>query len=93
MCPSAGRTLNMRQDATFFEGKDARLVYIAKRLSDATELEEAFAGQGIDYGVEPDTYTGGLVFRSERIGAFFYVLPEQEDAARQLIRARGWKPV
>ena len=82
----------MKQEAAYFEGKDARLIYIAKRLSDATELEALLTREGVDYGVEPDTYTGGIVFRTERIGAFFYVLPEVEAAARALLRASGFKP-
>ena len=83
----------MRREAPFFEGNDARLVYIAKRMSDATELEELLTREGVDYGVEADTYTGGAVFRSERVGAFFYVLPNAEESVRGLLRLNGFKSV
>lgn len=82
----------MKQDASFFEGKDADLVYIAKRLSDAIEVERVFTAAGVDFGVETDTYQGGIVFRSERVGAFFYVLPEDGSEARRVLRDTGFKP-
>lgn len=81
----------MKQEAPYFEGRNAQLIYIAKRLSDATEIEALLTREGVDYGVEADTYTGGLVFRTERVGAFFYALPEVADTMRALLRANGWK--
>jgi len=42
--------------------------------------------------VEPDTYAGGIVFRSERVGAFFYVVPESEEQARGVVTAAGYRP-
>ena len=83
----------MKQDADFFEGQEPELIYIAKRLNDALLLEGALADAGIDYGVEADQYTGGLIFRTERTGAFFYVLPEAAAAARQVIRGCGYLPL
>ncbi len=82
----------MKQDATFFENREPVLVYIAKRLRDALRLESAFTAAGLDYGVEADEYRGGIIFQSNRIGAFFYVLPETAEATRQLMRANGFKP-
>jgi hypothetical protein len=82
----------MKQDASFFDGQEPELVYIAKRLSDALEIEKLLDAAGVDYGVEADTYTGGIVFRSERVGAFFYVLPEPTDGARSVLRQHGYKP-
>ncbi len=82
----------MKRDATFFEGHEPELLYIARRLSDATELEQILDQAGVDYGVEADTYTGGIIFRSERVGAFFYVLPESLTAARQLLLEHGFRP-
>ena len=82
----------MKQDASFFEGKDAVLVYIAKRLHDALALEDALTGAGVDYGVEADEYRGGVIFRRIRTGAFFYVLPESVQAAHQVIARTGFKP-
>ena len=82
----------MRQVPAYFEGKEPILVYIAKRLDDALRLEELFTAAGVDYGVEADEYRGGIIFRSVRAGAFFYVLPETVDAAYELLRRNGYKP-
>jgi len=82
----------MKQDASFFEGHEPELIYIAKRLRDALEVEGLLEAAGVDYGVETDTYTGGLLFRSERVGAFFYVLPEAAEEARGVLKTHGFKP-
>ncbi len=82
----------MKQDATFFEGKDPELVYIAKRLKDALRLESILTQAGMDYGVEVDHYRGGIIFRGMRAGAFFYVLEEAAERAREIMRQHGYKP-
>ena len=82
----------MKREAAFFEGKEAVLVYIAKRLRDALRLEEVLTQAGIDYGVEADEYRGGVVFRSVRTGAFFYVLPNSLAATRDAMARGGFKP-
>jgi hypothetical protein len=82
----------MKQDAPFFEGKDPTLIYIAKKLKEALRLESIFTSAGLDYGVEADEYRGGVVFRSLRVGAFFYVLPESVEAAHEIMRRHGYKP-
>lgn len=81
----------MKQDPAFFEGKEPVLIYIAKRLRDALRLEEALTEAGVDYGVEADDYRGGVVFRSIRTGAFFYVLPESVPAADEAMIKNGFK--
>jgi hypothetical protein len=81
----------MKQDASFFEGKDPVLIYIAKKLKEALSLETALTESGIDYGVEADEYRGGVIFRSARIGAFFYVLPEAVDAASAAMERNNFK--
>jgi hypothetical protein len=82
----------MRQEASFFEGKDAVLVYIAKRLNEALRLEAIFSTAGVDYGVEADEYRGGFIFQRVRTGAFFYVLPDVVDTARRVLRENGYRP-
>ena len=82
----------MKRDAEFFEGREATLVYIAKRLSNALALESVLTAAGVDYAVEADHYRGGFLFQTERIGAFFYVAAEAEQAARDLMRTKGYKP-
>jgi hypothetical protein len=82
----------MRQDATYFDGKDPVLVYIAKRLKDALRLEGVFNDAGIDYGVEADEYRAGVIFRTVRTGAFFYVPREGVDAAHDVMRRNRYTP-
>lgn len=82
----------MKQEAAFFEGKDAVLIYIAKKLKEALRLETALTEAGIDYGVEADEYRGGVVFRSARVGAFFYVLPEAVAVAHETMLRDNFRP-
>jgi hypothetical protein len=82
----------MRQEASFFEGKDPVLVYIAKRLNDALRLEALFSTAGVDYGVETDEYRGGFIFQRVRTGAFFYVLPDAAETAKRVMQDHGYKP-
>jgi hypothetical protein len=81
----------MKRDAAFFEGREPVLIYIAKRLKDALRLEDLLAQAGIDYGVEADEYRAGVIFRTVRAGAFFYVLPETLAAAQQVMQQNRYK--
>lgn len=83
----------MRRDADFFGDRELALLYIAKRLSEALKLEKVLGEWGPDYLVEADRYHGGIIFRGERVGAFFYVLPDAAQAARRLMREHGWRPL
>jgi len=82
----------VRREPEHFGDQELTLVYIAKRLSDALRLEKVLTGANVDYLVEPDKYSGGIIFRSERVGAFFYVNPATEALARDTLRAAGFKP-
>jgi len=82
----------MKQDPDFFEGKEPSLIYIAKKLKEALALEDVLIEAGVDYGVEADSYRGGFVFQSERVGAFFYVLEEAAETARRVLSTHGYKP-
>jgi hypothetical protein len=82
----------VKQDASFFEGKDPVLIYIAKRLRDALRLEELLTAYAIDFGVEADEYRAGVVFRSIRTGAFFYVLSDSVEPAHSVMRRNGYSP-
>ena len=82
----------MKRDASFFPEGRAELVYIAKRLRDAQQLESILTAAGVDYGVEADHYRGGIIFQSQRVGAFFYVLPETVQAAHRIMREHGYRP-
>jgi hypothetical protein len=82
----------VRRDDEFFGDQELSLLYIAKKLRDALRLEEVLTSAGIDYLVETDTYRGGFLFVSERVGAFFYVLPAAIEQTRQVIAENGFKP-
>ena len=82
----------MKQDAAYFEGKEPVLIYIAKRLTDALRLEGILTEAGLDYGVEADEYRGGVIFRTARTGAFFYVLQDSVAAAHEILQRHGYRP-
>jgi hypothetical protein len=82
----------MKQDASYFDNREPVLVYIAKRLRDALKLESVLTTAGIDYGVEADHYHGGVIFRRQRVGAFFYVAPESLDFTLRVMRESGYRP-
>jgi hypothetical protein len=82
----------MKRDAAWFEGCEPELVFIAKRLRHAEKLESVFTESGIDYGVEADDYESGLIFRSVKVGAFFYVRPESRDRAESVMLQNGFVP-
>jgi hypothetical protein len=82
----------LRQEPDFFGEQELILVYIARKLKEALRLEQVFTAANVDYLVEPDKYSGGIIFRSERIGAFFYVSPENQDSALELMQQSGFTP-
>lgn len=82
----------MRQDESFFGERELILLYIAKRLKEAQRLETVFENAGIDYLVEPDTYRGGFIFVTERIGAFFYAAEADVERAHTVMADAGYKP-
>lgn len=82
----------MRQEPEYFGEAELDLIYIAKKLKESLPLEEALTQAGIDYAIELDTYSGGLIFRSERTGVFFYVLPEKVEAAKAVLCGLNLKP-
>ncbi|HEY1205707.1 MAG: hypothetical protein ABSH46_17055 [Bryobacteraceae bacterium] len=82
----------MRKEPDYFGERDLPLIYVARKLKEALALESALTAAGVDYLVEPDVYTGGIVFRTERVGVFFYVAPEGEEAARRVLIEHGYRP-
>jgi hypothetical protein len=82
----------MKQEPSYFEGHEPVLIYIAKKLKDALRLEDLLAAGGVDFGVEADEYRAGVIFRSVRAGAFFYVLKEQVTTAHEVLRRNGYIP-
>jgi hypothetical protein len=86
-----GRDILMKKEGDWFEGREAQLIYIAKKLADATRLEAVLTAAGVDYGVEPDEYQGGVIFRRTRVGAFFYVVAEDWERAAGAMGASGFR--
>ncbi len=82
----------MRRDADFFGDQALELVYIAKRLSEAKNVENLLTSGDIDYLVEADEYFGGFIFQRARTGAFFYVLSGVAGGTRQLLQANRYRP-
>jgi len=82
----------MRREPDYFGDREMSLVYVGRRLKDSLRLEETLTQAGIDYAVEADKYWAGRLFRRERVGAFFYVLPEVEASTRAVIQQAGFRP-
>jgi hypothetical protein len=85
-------TESVRREPGFFGEQDLTLVYVAKKLKEALGLEKLLTDAGLDYLVETDKYSGGIIFRSERVGAFFYAAPGQESAVLEAMRRGGFAP-
>ena len=79
----------MKREAEHFGEQELELLYIAKKLKEALRLEDILTAAGLDYFIETDTYKGGIVFQSERVGAFFYVAPADAAAAREVMGREG----
>jgi hypothetical protein len=87
----------MKKDADYF-GDDppehaAELIFVAKRLKDALRLEGILTEAEVDFAVEPDEYQGGIIFKTARIGAFFYVRREARARAVEVLLGNGYVPV
>jgi hypothetical protein len=82
----------VKRNADYFADTEPVLIFVAKRLSDAVSLESVLAGAGVEYGVETDEYEGGMIFKSMRVGAFFYVRPEGREKAVALMLENGYVP-
>lgn len=81
----------MRREPEHFDGIEPSLLYVARKLKHAVEVERLLTGAGIDYVLETDTFATGVVFRTERMGVFFYVAPESAESARGVLQAQGFK--
>jgi hypothetical protein len=82
----------VRREPDFFGEQELKLVFVAKKLKEALALEKLLTDAGLDYLVETDKYSGGIIFRSERVGAFFYASPDGEGAVREVMRGGGFAP-
>ena len=81
----------MRREPEFFGDQELVLVYMARRLKDALAVEKLLDESGLDYALETGPYLSGLLFRSTKIGVFFYVQPQDEERARSVLLKRSRK--
>ena len=86
------RERRMRREPEHFGEQELRLLYVAQKLKHALRLEQLLTDAGLDYLIEPDEYTAGAIFRRVRVGAFFYVTPDNDSAARDVLRRAGFTP-
>jgi hypothetical protein len=82
----------VRREPEHFGEQELALIYVGRKLKDALRLEEVLNAAGVDYAVEADRYWAGTIFRRERVGAFFYVAPADEAAARETLTRAGFTP-
>jgi len=82
----------MRRESDFFGNQALVLVYVARRLKEALALEKVLDAAGLDYLVDPAPYQSGILFRAQRVGAFFYVAPELEGRSRAVLIEHGFRP-
>jgi hypothetical protein len=82
----------LRQQLEFFGETELNLIFMARRLREALKLEDLLTAAGLDYLVETGNYLGGLLFRRELAGAFFYVLPTDMERARAVLTENRMKP-
>ncbi len=82
----------MRREPDYFQDQELELIYIARKLDEALELEQLLTTAEVDYLVEVDTYSGGVLFRNARAGAFFYVQPADRAHAVERMKSQRWRP-
>jgi hypothetical protein len=70
--------------------RDPERILIAKSLRLALRVEEWLTANGVDYIVEAESIGRSLLFRTERMGAVFYVNTGQAIHCREQLTAAGW---
>jgi hypothetical protein len=81
-----------RREPEHFGEQELRLIHVAKSLKEALHVEQVLTDAYFDYLVESDQYAVSAIFRRPRVGAFFYVAPDQDNAARDVLRRGGFTP-
>lgn len=78
-------------DPTTFDNQPVALVYVAGRLREGKQVEQALSSRGIDYAVDAEPFEGRVLgilpVRYEGVG--FYVLTAQAAVARDVLRMAG----
>ena len=81
----------MRREPEHFGDVEPVLAYVARKLKHALLVEQLLTEAGVDYVIETDTFANGIIFRSERIGAFFYVQADDLNTARGALERHGFR--
>ena len=81
----------MRREAEFFGEQELVLIYMARRLKHALAVEKIFTEGGLDYFLETGPYLSGLLFRTTKVGVFFYSTAGDQERARSMLTERGFK--
>ena len=81
----------MRRETDFFEDQELVLLYMATRLKHALAVERIFTDGGMDYFLETKPYQSGLLFRTTKVGVFFYARLQDAEHGRSLLRGQGYK--
>jgi hypothetical protein len=81
----------MRREPDELDPDDAALVYAARKVRHARRVEALLTAAGVDYVVETDVISVGMLFRSQRVGAFFYVASVDETRAREVLAREGFE--
>ena len=70
--------------------RDPERIVIARALRVALRVEEWLTAAGVDYAVQVESVGRSLLFRSERMGAVFYVNAGQAAYCREQLTAAGF---
>ena len=69
--------------------RDPERIFVARSLRIALRVEEWLTTAGVDYAVEVESIGRSLLFRTERMGAVFYVNAGQAIYCREQLTAAG----
>jgi hypothetical protein len=70
--------------------RDPERIFVASSLRLALRVEEWLTTAGVDYAVEVESIGRSLLFRTERMGAVFYVNAGQASYCREQLTAAGF---
>lgn len=73
--------------------RDPERIVIARSLRLALRVEEWLTAAGVDYTVQVESVGRSLLFRTERMGAVFYVNAGQATYCREQLAAAGFTPI
>jgi len=81
----------MRRESEFFDDQELVLVYMARRLKHSLAVEQILDENQVDYFLETGPYQSGLLFRTTKVGVYFYTTSAEAPRVRALLSSRGYK--